>query len=83
VALHQLGDPRRTRVVGRAVVEEERPPRHPGAERDNRRDDPAEVGHPEQELAVALIEVVGDLGRDLERKASVGVHGSLRHSGRA
>ena len=81
-----LGEPphaARLGIVGRAVVEHGREPEAVRVGEQPGPHDPADVGHPVDAVARLEVARVAALGRDLDEKAPVHVHGALGPAGRA
>ena len=83
VALDELPHPRGRRIVGRPVVEDDRRAEHEPAGDEPGAHHPADVGRPEDRVAVLEIEAVREILRRLHGKAAVHVERALRLPGRA
>ena len=71
------------RVIGRAVIQEDGAAEEVIAQDRPRAHHPADVGEPEEEVVVAMVEAEPDLLADLRQASGVGVHGALRFAGGA
>ena len=83
VPLHEGPEPFGIGVVGRAVVQHERPAVGERADDLPRSHDPTDVGEPEQALAGAEVHLERDLFGDLHEEARVHVHRTLGPAGGA
>jgi hypothetical protein len=83
VALEHRPEAVRLRIVGRALEEHRGAAGEQGAADQHGPHEPAEIGDPEEPVALAQVEQIGEVVRILDRKAAVGEHGALGPAGGA